>query len=357
MRGEIVRPLMTWYAGEKRPLPWRSDPTPYRVWVSEIMLQQTRIEAAMPYFERFIKAAPDAAALAALPDERLMKLWEGLGYYSRARNLKKAAEILVSRFGGELPADYEQLLALPGIGEYTAGAIASIAFHLPTPAVDGNVMRVAMRLENRADDVMLPATKRAVKERLAAIMPSDEPGDFNAALMELGERICLPHAAPLCAVCPIRGCCEGYRAGTAADLPVRVVKTRRRVEKRWVAVAICDGRVLLHKRPATGLLASLWELPNAEGDDPAAVIGTLPLTGATVSTALPAARHLFSHIEWQMQGVALRFPAQPIPADYALVTPAGLVKRYALPSAFKAYAELIPILLSKKETEKGDAKR
>ena len=261
----IVGPLLEWYGRNARSLPWREEPAPYRVWVSEIMLQQTRVEAVKPYFARFLAELPDVTALASAPEQQLMKLWEGLGYYSRARNLQKAARVMVEQYGGTLPADYDALLKLPGIGPYTAGAVASIAYGIPVPAVDGNVLRVVMRLTAGWEDIADPAVKRAVERRMAAILPKDRPGDFNQAMMELGATVCAPGGEPKCLVCPLNALCEGYRQGVARELPVKAKKKARRIEERTVFLLVCDGELAIRKRADSGLLAGLWELPSVEG--------------------------------------------------------------------------------------------
>ncbi len=347
-------PLLAWYRRVERPLPWRTDPSPYRVWISEIMLQQTRIEAVLPYFERFIGELPDIAALAAAPTDRLMKLWEGLGYYSRARNLQKAAQQLTEEHGGVMPADYDAILALPGIGPYTAGAIASIAFGLPYPAVDGNVLRVAARLLDHHGDVMATAVRKELTAVIREWLPTEAPGAFNQALMELGERVCLPNTVPHCEECPLKAQCLGQARGTAAALPTRVVRTRRRVERRTVMVCIArfpTPKVLLHKRPEEGLLAGLWELPNVLTDDVPS-----PETWATEQgiplidvTPLPAGKHLFSHIEWQLNGFALRTAPFDPPADCVWADEQQLRGLYALPSAFRTYSQALPAWLHTNE--------
>lgn len=320
------------------------------------MLQQTRIEAVLPYFDRFIRALPDVAALAAVREDALMKLWEGLGYYSRARNLHKAARLMMEQYGGRLPPSYEQLLGLPGIGEYTAGAVASIAFGVPVPAVDGNVLRVLARLTDCHDDITRPAVKKALAAKAAEMVPDDFPGMFNQAVMELGQTVCLPNTVPHCGECPLRGGCAGYAAGTAAALPVRAPKKARRVEQRTVLVLICRmpaGRhVLLHRRGEKGLLAGLWELPNTQGwlceDEAQAYARSL---GAAAQTVFPLEEgsHVFTHIEWHMKGFMM-------PADYfapgqnwAWVSAGQLAEETALPSAFRTYARLLPGLLEENE--------
>ena len=215
--------LVAWYRENKKDYPWRQEPTPYHVWISEIMLQQTRIEAALDYYTRFIKELPDVFALAAVEDDRLMKLWQGLGYYSRARNLKKAALTLVNDYGGVLPDDAKALQKLPGIGEYTAGAIASIAYHKPEPAVDGNVLRVLSRLLLSYDDIMLPATKKAMTAKLRSVYPCGEEASLlTEGIMELGEVVCIPNGEPRCAVCPVAEFCRAKEKGERISKSVRL---------------------------------------------------------------------------------------------------------------------------------------
>ncbi len=339
--------LLDWYGVHWRSLPWRRDPSPYRVWVSEIMLQQTRIEAVLPYFSRFMDALPDVDALAAVPDDELMKLWEGLGYYSRARNLKKAAQVLVEQYGGELPADYDALLALPGIGAYTAGAIASIAYNIPVPAVDGNVMRVLSRLTGDDTDVLSTAGKRVFSAYAWELVDEHQPGRFNQALMELGECICLPNAEPLCEKCPWRQLCVAREKGLTRALPVRNKKNARRIEDRQVAIAVLGTeppRVLLRKRPPTGLLAGLWEFPNAEVGEP--VVPDVWESFCVHDTVLSNAKHVFSHIEWHMSAKYYALPASTaLPPDWVAVTAEEQEASYALPSAFRAYTVLLPAIL------------
>lgn len=348
---EIRKQLLDWYTVHYRPLPWRQEPTPYRVWVSEIMLQQTRIEAVMPYYRRFMDALPQVADLAAADPDTLMKLWEGLGYYSRARNLQKAAQQIVSEYGGQLPADYDLLLSLPGIGPYTAGAIASIAYHIPVPAVDGNVMRVLARLTGDRTDVMSAAGKRLFTDMAWQLVPENNPGRFNQALMELGETVCLPNTVPHCESCPLAALCVGYKEGTAAQLPVRITKRKRRIEQRTVAVVRIDSeppRVLLRRRPPKGLLAGLWELPNELTGQSVAVLPNAIQNKCQFVKDLSAAKHLFSHIEWHMQGQLWTAPAGlSLPPNYEAVTLEELQTAFALPSAFGHYAALLGQLLTK----------
>lgn len=342
----IAEPLLRWYDANRRILPWRENPLPYYVWVSEIMLQQTRVEAVKPYFDRFIAALPDLPALADAPQEQLLKLWEGLGYYSRARNLQKAARLVMEQFGGRLPADFTALLSLPGIGRYTAGAIASIAYGLPTPAVDGNVLRVAARLLDSDADILQPNVKRAVEQAVERVLPSARPGDFNQAIMELGATVCGPGGAPKCLLCPLRELCAGFLSGRAEKLPVRAAKKPRRIQERTVFLLLYKGRIGLLRRPEKGLLAGLWELPSCEGFlSPGQVREQLVawgLCGGSPSP-LPAAKHIFSHVEWRMQGLLVPVTsAQDTPFTWASYD--ELRGRYPLPSAFAAYRQELQLL-------------
>lgn len=346
----IAPALLDWFHRCRRVLPFREDPTPYHVWVSEIMLQQTRVAAALPYYQRFIQQLPDIPALAACPEEKLHKLWEGLGYYSRVRNLHRAAQLVCQQYGGQLPADYDALLALPGIGEYTAGAIASIGFGLAVPAVDGNVLRVFARLYNDPRPVTAPAVKREITARVQAHQPADAPGDYNQALMELGALVCLPGGAPLCGSCPLAGLCRANAAHTAAALPCKAPAKARRVQPVTLAVVESPQGVLLQQRPPKGLLAGLWQPPLWEGAalSPAELCSTLTSIGLSLDAAplpLPEAKHIFSHIEWQMTGWRVSVPQQAPPPGFVWAQPAQLSQEYALPGAFKAYR---PYLLGQK---------
>ena len=346
----IASPLLAWFRENGRKLPFRQDPTPYRVWVSEIMLQQTRMTAALPYYERFMAALPTVADLAACGEEQLFKLWEGLGYYSRARNLQKAARIVCERYGGQLPADPAALRALPGVGDYTAGAVASICFGLPVPAVDGNVLRVFARLYNDPAPVTDPAVKKIFTQRVMDHQPPDNPGDFNQALMELGALVCLPGGAPFCDQCPLAGLCEGRKAGTALDLPQKAQPKPRKVVPVTVLLLRQEGTGawLLQQRPDTGLLAGLWQPPALEGvclegleavRQAAAQLGLEP--GAGAPRALPAAKHVFTHVEWRLSGWLLDLPVQPAPGGCVWAGRTDLEGRYALPGAFKAYRKVM----------------
>lgn len=343
--------LLNWFYANHRILPFRSDPTPYHVWLSEIMLQQTRVSAALPYYERFLAALPDIPALAACEEEKLHKLWEGLGYYSRVRNLQKAAKIVCEQYGGELPADYDALRALPGIGDYTAGAIASISFGLPVPAVDGNVLRVFSRLYNDDGLITDPKVKRAFTARVMEHQPPAAPGDYNQALMELGALVCVPNGAPLCEQCPLAHLCQARAAGTALSLPRKAAPKARRIEPVTLAVVRSPAGVLLQQRPEKGLLAGLWqpvlwENETLTPDEARARLAALGVTCTPdAAKALRPAKHIFSHIEWQMQGYLFAADMQPAPVGCVWASPEQLAAEYTLPGAFKAYKKLLAAAL------------
>ena len=333
---KIVKPLLEWFQQNKRPLPWRQDTLPYHVWVSEIMLQQTRIEAVMRYYARFMDALPDIASLSEVGEDALLKLWEGLGYYSRARNLKKTAQTVMRDFGGIFPDRFENIKKLAGIGEYTAGAIASICFNEKVPAVDGNVLRVIARVTGSRENVLIPAVKKQVASQLAAIMP-DAAGDFNEALMELGELICLPNGAPLCESCPLRALCAAFRDGLTEELPVRV-KALRRSQKELSVFLIrdTDGRTAIEKRSDSGLLAGMYQLPNTAGYiSEKEIYEQLRVWGITARsiTFLGQAKHAFTHIDWLMKGYQIEAAHEN--DRFLWVSRDALQKEYALPTAFR----------------------
>lgn len=316
---KLVELLLAWYPSHHRDLPWRRTRDPYAVWISEIMLQQTRVAAVIPYYERFLSELPSVSALAAVPEDRLNRLWQGLGYYSRARNLKRAAITVLEQFDGQMPNRFDSLLGLSGIGSYTAAAIASIAFNERVPAVDGNVLRVWARVKNDPSDVSDPATKRRVFDELKAIMPADA-GTFNQAMMELGATVCVPNGMPNCAACPLGPICEGFRCGTAATLPKKSPKRPRTVEERTVFALYADGKPLLRKRPSKGLLAGLYELPNvsgtltdAEAMDRLSAWGIHPIG----EVQRYAAMHIFTHREWHMRVYAMEV-ADEVPQNWTV---------------------------------------
>ena len=324
-------PLLEWFRDNARKLPWRNDPTPYHVWLSEIMLQQTRVAAALDYYRRFLEECPDLETLAALPEDRLMKLWQGLGYYSRARNLQKAARVIVNEYGGTFPADYEAVRALPGVGDYTAGAVCSIAFGQPVPAVDGNVLRVAARVSGDGGDISSPEMKKRVTEAVRAVMPLHAPGAFNQALMELGATVCLPNGAPLCETCPARDFCAALTQDRIAELPFKSPKKPRRVEERTVWLLFHDDRAALRRRSERGLLAGLWEFPN----EPA---GSNPLPGWGIvrksDEYAGQAKHIFTHVEWHMTLRAVEAASDALPEGWVWATLDELEGVYPVPNAF-----------------------
>ncbi|MBQ7334734.1 MAG: A/G-specific adenine glycosylase [Clostridia bacterium] len=342
----IAPPLLKWFYENRRTLPFREDPTPYHIWVSEIMLQQTRMSAVLPYYARFMEELPTPAHLAACSTDRLHKLWEGLGYYSRADNLRRAAIMIMEKHGGHLPSTYEELLALPGIGEYTAGAIASISYQIPVPAVDGNVMRVFSRLYNDRADILISETKKRYTARVVEELPEDTPGDFNQALMELGALICVP-GEPHCGDCPLADRCAAYAAGSAAYLPIRGEKKPRRIRKITILLVRCGDKWLLARRPEGGLLSGLWqpflfEEDVTEDEAISRLRDFLPGIHVEASAPLPPSRHLFSHIEWQMSGWSLSLAGDlpALPEGYAWAGEEDM-ENHAIPGAFKAYKPLL----------------
>ena len=336
----IAQPLLHWFWANHRVLPFRSDPTPYHVWVSEIMLQQTRVAAAVPYYERFVQELPDIPALAACEEERLLKLWEGLGYYSRVRNLQKAARIVCEQYGGQLPGDLAALKKLPGIGDYTAGAIASIGFGIPAPAVDGNVLRVFARLYNDEGDIMQPAVKAATTQKVMAQQPAEAPGDFNQALMELGALVCTP-GQPDCAACPLQALCLGRQSGNPARLPQKAPKkARKKCEITLCLAQDAAGRWLLQKRGEQGVLAGLWQPPvlaeDALDEKKALAAAQKLLPAAVLLKEKPLkAKHIFTHLEWHMTAYVMAAPCTPPPEGCVWASPAQLEQEYTLPGAFK----------------------
>lgn len=332
--------LLPWYQANKRDLPWRKDREPYHIWVSEIMLQQTRVEAVKGYYTRFLDTLPTLESLSRCDDDLLHKLWEGLGYYSRVRNLKKAALVVMEQYGGTFPRNYEEIISLPGIGAYTAGAICSIAYDLPTPAVDGNVLRVVSRLLNDPSPIDLPETKKSVTNALASVYPS-EAGAFTQALMELGATVCGPNRAPDCDNCPCKTICKAYAAGSADSLPVKSPKKEKKQENRTVFIFSCDGRYALEKRPAKGLLAGLWQFPNLTGK-----LDTLQaLTAAQALGLHPREilreverKHIFTHIQWNMKGIYLEVAQAE--GNFQWFTAEEINSHTALPTAFKQFWDL-----------------
>ena len=331
--------LLPWYTENRRELPWRRDKDPYHIWVSEIMLQQTRVETVKGYYARFLEVLPTVDTLAKADDGLLHKLWEGLGYYSRVRNLKKAAIQIMERHGGSFPNDHKEVSDLAGIGPYTAGAICSIAFDLPTPAVDGNVLRLISRLTDDETPIDLPAYRKKITERLAAVYP-DRAGDFTQALMELGATLCGPNRKPDCENCPCKDFCLGFAHGTAEMLPIKKAKPQRSIQEKTVFILSCDGCYALQKRPSTGLLADLWEFPNMAGklELPEALkkVEELGCKPKEIVRQVEK-KHIFTHIQWDMSGIyaEVKEPSGPL----VWMTPEQIGKEAALPTAFRQFWE------------------
>lgn len=346
MLEEIVTPLVKWYRANKRILPWRDKQNAYYTWVSEIMLQQTRVEAVKPYFQRFITELPDIEALADCPQGKLLKLWEGLGYYNRVRNMQEAALTVKKEYNGRLPEDYQTLLSLKGIGSYTAGAIASIAYGISVPAVDGNVLRVISRITESTEDISKQSVRKKTEQQIQEIMPAECPGDFNQALMELGAVICIPNGQAKCEECPVAFACLARKHDKVGSIPVKAPKKSRTLENKTVFV-IQDGEyTAIRKRPETGLLAGLYELPNTQGhlerEEALSYVEGLGLDPLYIEK-LPPAKHIFSHIEWRMQAYRIKVSSLKKTQDKELIfaTREQSGKQYAIPSAFGAYAKYI----------------
>ena len=334
----LTQLLPPWFKANARDLPWRKDREPYRVWLSEIMLQQTRVEAVKGYYLRFLEAIPDLPALAEADPELLHKLWEGLGYYSRVRNLQAAAKQILAEHGGVFPREYDKIRALKGVGDYTAGAVCSICFDLPEPAVDGNVLRVLSRLRADARCVDEASVKRDVREELAAVYPISGAGLLTQALMELGATVCLPNGTPRCEACPLAELCAARKTDRWRDFPIRTEKKKRRIEERTVLVLDCGGRLALRKRPRNGLLAGLWEFPNVSGHlspqqalDFAVEWGVQPRSLQRELTRT----HIFTHVQWELRCFYLTCGTAA--GDFTWAEPAELDGKYALPTAFRMF--------------------
>ena len=332
--------LLPWYRENRRELPWRQTLDPYRIWVSEIMLQQTRVEAVKGYYARFLNQLPNVASLAACDDDELHKLWEGLGYYSRVRNLKKAAQVVMEEHGGIFPSDHKSVRALPGIGDYTAGAICSIAFSQPTPAVDGNVLRVLSRLRADEEPIDLPAVKKRVQRELEEVYPTDCPGEFTQALMELGATLCGPNWEPRCGECPCRAFCEGQKRWR--ELPVKLPKKAKRQENRTVFLLRCGEKWAIEKRPNKGLLAGLWQFPNESGhftaEQAVQWAEERGLHPRNVERSIDR-HHIFTHIRWDLRGWFLEV-GEPA-GEYTWLTLHEIDEQAALPTAFRQFREEI----------------
>ena len=351
---EIANPLVEWYRKRKRDLPWREDITAYKVWVSEIMLQQTRVEAVKPYYARFLNAFPTIQDLAEAEEDLLLKMWEGLGYYNRVRNMQKAAQQVMIDYHGEFPNTYEEIRSLTGIGNYTAGAISSFAFGIPKPAVDGNVLRVISRLTASFEDTMKATVRERVEEELEEVIPADAASDFNQGLIELGAIVCVPNGAPKCCECPLAHLCKAHEKGIELELPIKSKAKERRIEKKTVFIFQDGDHVAIKKRPAKGLLAGLYELPNVEGhltEDEAIQyskqIGLSPLR----IQKLEDGKHIFSHVEWQMIGYQIRVDEleKSCTEKMLFIHPEEIQEEYPIPAAFETYVRCVEIKLGQEK--------
>ncbi len=345
---ETVQPLVEWFRENQRDLPWRKRMDAYRVWISEIMLQQTRVEAVKPYYERFLKELPDVKALAEVPEDRLLKLWEGLGYYNRARNLKEAACQIMEKYGGRFPETYEEIRGLKGIGNYTAGAVSSFVYGVRKPAVDGNVLRVVTRITADWSDITKAGTRTKVEREVEEVIPAEAAGDFNQSLIELGAIVCVPNGEPKCGICPVSGICLAHAQGRETEFPVKAKKKERRIEKRTILVFRDNEKAAVRKRPDTGLLAGLYEFPGTEGHlkQPEVVryaksLGLMPIRVKKLGNA----KHIFSHVEWHMVGYEVIVDELEknvrdqgaAPGEILFAELRELKEHYPMPSAFEAY--------------------
>ena len=342
---EAVEPVIQWYRENHRDLPWRNTRDPYRIWVSEIMLQQTRVEAVKRYYERFLSELPTVKELAEVPEDRLMKLWEGLGYYNRVRNMQKAARQVMEEYGGEFPHTYDTIRSLAGIGNYTAGAVSSFAFGIPKPAVDGNVLRVLSRILASEEDIMKACVRSWMERAVEEVIPEQNASDFNQGLIELGALICVPNGDPRCRECPAAGLCLAREKGIQTRLPVKAKAKARRIEKRTVLIFRDARGVAIRKRPSRGLLAGLYELPNVEGHltgrqaaDYGKSIGLMPVR----VRKLEEAKHIFSHVEWHMIGYEMLVDEleKSCGAEMIFAKKEELETVYSIPSAFESYMNL-----------------
>lgn len=336
----IVTPLLNWYQENARILPWRKNTEAYCIWVSEIMLQQTRVETVIPYYERFMQHFPTIQALAEGSEEELLKLWEGLGYYSRAKNMQKAAKVICEEYQGQFPEDFKKILSLPGVGAYTAGAISSIAFGKQRAAVDGNVLRVITRLTESSQDILDTKFRKIVTEALEKIYPVQRSGDFTQSLMELGAVICVPNGFPKCEACPLNHLCGAYCHQTQMQYPVKKKKAERKIQHKTVLILKYQDKVALHKRPQRGLLGGMWEFPNLEGKMSKKEIKEWLTSQGIVAENIVKAddnKHIFTHVEWHMSSFLVNCAeiSQNQGNAYLWVTKETLEKEYALPTAFK----------------------
>ncbi|MFR1724821.1 A/G-specific adenine glycosylase [Emergencia timonensis] len=331
----FTKVMTDWYAENKRDLPWRIDKNPYHVWVSEIMLQQTRVEAVRDYYIRFMKELPAVKDLAQADEQTLLKLWQGLGYYNRIRNMHKAATVIEQDFGGIFPKTYEDIKALPGIGDYTAGAIASICFDRKVAAVDGNVLRVMSRLCEDYEDIKNAAMKKRMAAYLQALYPKENCGDFTQGLIELGALICVPNGQPKCHACPVSGYCKARANGTISQLPVKSSKKERKKIKKTVFILQCGDKIAVRKRGKKGLLAGLYEFPNVDQELTAEqAVKQVEDWGCRPRDLQRKAeyKHIFTHVEWEMTGYY--FSCDSENEDFQWANQKEMAEEIPLPSAF-----------------------
>lgn len=339
---EMVSPIVTWFQKNKRDLPWRNHPDAYRVWVSEIMLQQTRVEAVKPYYERFLRELPTVKDLAEAKEDQLLKLWEGLGYYNRVRNMQKAAQQIMIDYQGQFPDTFEEIRSLKGIGNYTAGAISAFAFGLPKPAVDGNVLRVISRLMGSREDIMKQSVRSKIEEKLEHVIPEGAASDFDQGLIELGALVCVPNGEPKCTECPVAHLCEARKQGMIAEIPVKSKGKARKMEDKTILIFKDGEKLAIQKRPSKGLLAGLYEFPNQEGhltmEEVTAYSKKIGLMPVRIKK-LEDAKHIFSHIEWHMSGyeIVVDELEKTNEKAFLFIHPEEIEKKYSIPSAFEAY--------------------
>ena len=347
---EVRDAVVEWYRTNKRQLPWRENVNAYRVWVSEIMLQQTRVEAVKPYYERFLNEFPTVQELAAADEDKLLKLWEGLGYYNRVKNMQKAAKQVMVDYHGEFPYTYEEIRSLTGIGNYTAGAISAFAYGIPEPAVDGNVLRVISRILSNDEDIMKASVRTKVEDSIREVIPAGAAGDFNQGLIELGALICVPNGMPKCEECPVKEWCLAREENRVMELPVKTKAKARKIEKRTVFIVKDGEKVLIRKRPSKGLLSGLYELPNELGhleeEEVIAYCKKNNLSPLRLKK-LGSGKHIFSHVEWHMEGYAIQLDEleENRTEEMLFAEPKEIEKEYPIPSAFEYYMQFLDIKL------------
>ena len=339
---EFQQKILTWYISHRREMPWREDPTPYRIWISEIMLQQTRVDTVIPYFNNFMEKYPTIESLANSDEDELMKYWEGLGYYSRIRNIRETALNIVSNYNGEIPETFDELLKLKGIGEYTAGAIASEAFGQIVPAVDGNVFRVFARLTAKEDDLRDLKFQKRLKEAVTSVLPESQIGDFNQGLIELGALICIPKGSPKCGLCPVKDLCLSNKFNLQDKIPVKSKAKQRTVQEKTVFILQFQDKFAVRKRDDQNLLAGLFEIPNVEGfytiDEAKIIVEEMGLAVSGIHM-IKDRKVIFTHIEWILQGYYVHVENEN--EQYIFETKENLIQKYTLATAFREYLKIM----------------